>query len=903
MANRDLQFVLRFKSEATGVLTAARQELQRLAQQAVTASSALQKLNASAGTFKTNFSAAGSAATQAALAQQKLANQSQRLALDTQKLAQQQQSLVLNEQKLELQAQRLALAEERLTQQRTRMVVSNRNLSNSFVGLGRSMFPVLSTLSAGVVANSVIKMSDTWKQLQGRLQIVSGSMAEVTLRQNQLFDIAQRTGQPLANITDLYTRLNNSIDPAKRAQYDLLGVTETVAKALAITGEGSAQAASAILQFSQAVGSDFKASSQEINSLLDSAPRLAQAIQRSIGDGSKSLKQLAEAGQLSRKNVLEALSSIGGQGQQIAREFQKIPMTVGRAFTELNNSLVKFIGENGKVLAVTNALSTAIIFLADHLDDLTTIAAAVAAVMTVRLVSSLVASAAAWFANTTQIVLYQIALARMAGYTTIAATGLVTLGGAATVLSRALALVGGPIGLAALFAVTSYGIYASRSAESQAALNKTVGDYASKAQSMINASAEQKKAFLEDGRQRINSMIAEANAMAELVNAYLSLGTAGKAGYTFKQTLGIEPDVAAAADRYKQLKDAIDQMIAARDGLKNSMGGRADTGASDLSKQQTEAIKQVIESLQDESMQLDLQIKFYGQKEEAIRRATKEQEIATTFMRAGVQWTAALSKEVNGYLDMLDKQHERFKALEDLAHNDFWAGLNKAAKDMQENVKGAGDLAQSIFNDGTESITSVLSDFVSGNLNTFDDLRKGIGSILADIAGQIAKFVIQQQIISPLLGSIFGAFGMSSPISGGTVTVNAHGNAFNAGRKLSYFAKGGVVNQPTAFPLRNGTGVMGEAGSEAVMPLRRLSNGDLGVQAMGTGGGSTQLNYAPSFNFQLDGGNNGQGGMDRATSDALYKQLDNEVQKTVLNVIMREQRSGGLLAGGKGRTM
>lgn len=417
---------------------------------------------------------------------------------------------------------------------------------------------------------------------------------------------------------------------------------------------------------------------------------------------------------------------------------------------------------------------------------------------------------------------------------------------------------------------------------------------------MTNASAAQKRAFLEDGRQRIKSMIAEANAMAALVNAYINLSTAGKAWYVFKQTLGMEPDVADAVDQYNQLKAAIEQMIAERERLKNSTGG-GDSGAAELSKKQADTIKQVIEGLQDESMALDLQIKYYGQKEEAVRRARKEQEIATAFMRNGVQWTAALSKEIGGYIDMLDLQHERFKKLEDLAHTDFWAGLQKAAKDMQENMKGAGDLAADVFNKGTESISSVLSDFVSGSLNSFDDLRKGIGSILTDIAGQIADFVIQQQIIKPLLNSIFSSFGFS-PTSTGSVTVaNAHGNAFANGR-VSMFAKGGVVNQATAFPMRSGTGVMGEAGPEAVMPLRRLSNGDLGVQSSGGSGGSTQLNYNPSFNFQLDGGNQ-QGGMDRSNSDALYRQLDNEVQKTVLAVIQREQRPGGALAGGKGRTV
>lgn len=54
------------------------------------------------------------------------------------------------------------------------------------------------------------------------------------------------------------------------------------------------------------------------------------------------------------------------------------------------------------------------------------------------------------------------------------------------------------------------------------------------------------------------------------------------------------------------------------------------------------------------------------------------------------------------------------------------------------------------------------------------------------------------------------------------------------------FAKGGVVSQPTHFPMRGSTGLMGEAGPEAIMPLRRGADGRLGVAA--AGGGSRPMN-------------------------------------------------------------
>ncbi|TQS73967.1 phage tail tape measure protein [Rhodobacteraceae bacterium] len=60
----------------------------------------------------------------------------------------------------------------------------------------------------------------------------------------------------------------------------------------------------------------------------------------------------------------------------------------------------------------------------------------------------------------------------------------------------------------------------------------------------------------------------------------------------------------------------------------------------------------------------------------------------------------------------------------------------------------------------------------------------------------------------------------------------ANGAPFAQGR-VQPFAKGGVVSQPTQFAMRNGTGLMGEAGPEAIMPLQRGADGRLGVRAQG----------------------------------------------------------------------
>ena len=89
-----------------------------------------------------------------------------------------------------------------------------------------------------------------------------------------------------------------------------------------------------------------------------------------------------------------------------------------------------------------------------------------------------------------------------------------------------------------------------------------------------------------------------------------------------------------------------------------------------------------------------------------------------------------------------------------------------------------------------------------------------------------------------LIGSIWGPAGsVAGGVAGGAVdkvVASANGNVFRNGNVIP-FAKGGVVSSPSMFPMTgNRTGLMGERGAEAIMPLKRTANGQLGVQAQAT---------------------------------------------------------------------
>ena len=137
------------------------------------------------------------------------------------------------------------------------------------------------------------------------------------------------------------------------------------------------------------------------------------------------------------------------------------------------------------------------------------------------------------------------------------------------------------------------------------------------------------------------------------------------------------------------------------------------------------------------------------------------------------------------------------------------------------------------------------------------------------------RIAIQQMISKPFTNFLDGLFG-------GNTTSNANGNAFVDGRVQKY-AYGGIVKKPTLFPMANGMGLMGEAGAEAILPLRRGSNGKLGVQS--TGGGFGNINVSVDASGSSVEGSE-QGG----------RELGRVIAVAIQSELVKQKRPGGLLA-------
>ena len=180
-------------------------------------------------------------------------------------------------------------------------------------------------------------------------------------------------------------------------------------------------------------------------------------------------------------------------------------------------------------------------------------------------------------------------------------------------------------------------------------------------------------------------------------------------------------------------------------------------------------------------------------------------------------------------------------------------------------------------------LANTMSDALGDALMSVVDGTKSASDAFSDMARIIIKKAFEMAVINPILNSIFGTGGLN--VSGYTnaPTLFANGAAFSGGNVIP-FANGGVVGGPTTFPMTNGqTGLMGEAGPEAIMPLKRGKGGKLGVVAEGS---SQPVVINQTFQFSA----NGDDSVKRIIAQEAPK-IANLTQKQ----IMDQRRRGGAM--------
>lgn len=241
------------------------------------------------------------------------------------------------------------------------------------------------------------------------------------------------------------------------------------------------------------------------------------------------------------------------------------------------------------------------------------------------------------------------------------------------------------------------------------------------------------------------------------------------------------------------------------------------------------------------------------------------------------------------------------------AEESWLHGANASYQNYLEEARNVSKQTESLFNNAFSSMEDALVSFVRNGKLSFSDFANAILNDLARIGVRMASSSALQAVFGSALGGLFGNYAGASNDLNGFMNYSglyAKGGAFSGG--VQAFAKGdaftnSIVSSPTAFQFAKGgipnLGIMGEAGDEAIIPLTRTSNGDLGVRAIISQMGEMQQGTTSGNNIQVYVTIDGNGNTETTTNSTNQSGQDLGVliDSAMRQWVVKQQRQGGLL--------
>lgn len=698
-----------------------------------------------------------------------------------------------------------------------------KQVDAAFAAATRSLAGFGATIGAALSVNKIVEYSDTWKQLESRLSLVTSSSEEMADVQARLYSIAQNTSQPLQEIAGAYVRLNNSLTDTQKAQTDLVRVTELLSKTLRISGADAVGAATFFQQFGQAASSDFKAVGQELQTFADQNPIFYKILQDQAREYGKTLREMGADGELSYEFITAALLR---NADTIEEQNSRIAGTVGQAWQKLNNVLLSYIGNSEQVGAATSSVAVAINALADNFDVLVRVGTAAAGIFAGRFAMSLIASTVPMVQMVAQSIALQAALGRTAGASASAAVAFGSLTIAARGASAAMSLLGGPIGLGILAIYAAITLQTDEVVSAQKQYDQTLGDIVDSMKEYSTASEEVRKQIRSENDERVKLLVTQREQLAMRAREYNQMNDFRLGLERLGGKLGIvdDPD-----DIYKRYKDAADAVRRAQQTISTGQNASVpDLPVLDTSKADEKDAKKATQEAkrtQDELARLYDQNRTYitGLDSATLKFQDTQAELNRLYDAGKIslaEYAGAMERLETEYNDTLEKNAKK---------NEVWA------LDIEE-----------ISRNASRNIHQVFADFL------FDPFEGGLKGMLSSFSTMLRRMVADAAA-AQILSGIFGTGGIDLGKSAGdgwTAIKSGVSSAF-----AGYFADGGTI-APGKW------GIAGEAGAEiiqggtsgaTVIPLNGRGGGEVVVNIINSAGAQVSTNSRQGTNgMELD---------------------------------------------------
>lgn len=678
-----------------------------------------------------------------------------------------------------------------------------KKANDQLKSFGNSLKAIFAGYIAQVGISNLMQMADSYSLLFDRIKVFTGSAETASEVFSKINDLARENNSSIESIATVYNRLSLSLSDVGVNSDQLLRITDLLTKSFRLSGATVSEATAATIQLSQGLASG-QLRGQELRSVLEQNAIVGKLLADTLKVTRGQLMKMAEDGKITSEVFIKALNAgsveLDKNASQLGVTFEQVGLKIRDKFTVA-------VGEASKEMDVAGKLSKGIDFVSEKSEAL----AAAFGVLAVGFAAMKVSIAAVIGG----LVKLGIVIAPYFG-----PAGLITAGIAAFTylivdnwkdipkyidrvslafeklgITLQLVFLNTTKKLAEVFGVDSlFGISVGTISDKIKELEFNLNNF-----NIVSKNTEEPIARLRD--------FAKAGGDLDKIK--------------FK-------GIAKEAPKFKELLAQLNKQL--------------NTGKISLEEYYTALNKLEFNELKKDLNDGSINLKKFN--EELLRL---ESDKLVRAFEAGKLSYQELQKELQK--NEIQKLNMKFREGKmDVAeyHSQILALSNEFRSDsvlftgVSDYLKSAGTLAQNIAGviSGTFSrLEDSLVNFIETGKFAFKDFAK---EVISDINRIIVRALIIRPIAEGILGGI-GSFGSgassvssrnSANSSGmGELDRYAKGGAFDGG--VQFFAKGGIVDRPTAFGMSGGLGIMGERGSEAILPLRRGSDGSLGVEASG----------------------------------------------------------------------
>ncbi|AUI65629.1 MULTISPECIES: phage tail tape measure protein [Glaesserella] len=216
------------------------------------------------------------------------------------------------------------------------------------------------------LAANFVEIADKSTELSNKLKLVTENEVQHAKAMADVYDISLKTAQSTQAVSAIYSSFSQNAKELRINQQQVASITETISKAVAISGASTSEAQNSLTQFSQTLLMG-KMRSQEYNSIMTQTPAVLQAIARGLGITMGELKKMSDDGKLTTDKIIQGLEKSKTSVDEL---YSKTTTTVSGAMQNLQTATQKWVGELDTSLGVSDKAVKVTELLARHLDDL-----------------------------------------------------------------------------------------------------------------------------------------------------------------------------------------------------------------------------------------------------------------------------------------------------------------------------------------------------------------------------------------------------------------------------------------------------------------------------------------------------------------------------------------------------